>query len=44
MRKVKKHRKKKNKQNYTRWSSHKDIGSLCLFFALRITKANFFLK
>ena len=35
---------KKMKKNYTRASSHSDIGDLYLAFALRITKANSLLK
>ena len=37
-------RNKENEKNYTRASSHSDIGDLYLAFALRITKANSLLK
>ena len=39
-----KERNKENKEDYTRASNHIDIGDLNLAFALRITKANSFLK
>ena len=39
-----KSRNKENKEDYTRASNHIDIGDLNLAFALRITKANSFLK
>ena len=39
-----KERNEKNIGDYMRASSHEDIRDLFLFFALRITKANSFLK